>query len=186
MPVESYEKGEEQRCPICGAPYYAECEHMKHPEKFAEIKGKPGKIEIGTDLTDEALAVHKELKEKIGIPESTPEEIEKAVEEAFEKITEDERSLIADAIQEVINDNENDPAVQEFLEFEKRQPGLPKEVGRYKPVRESLIDSLSATFERLKSLYQKPEDLKEAIKKAALNRIRSRAEKGMFKAGLRR
>lgn len=180
---ESYEKGEEQKCPICGAPYYAECVHMKHPEKFADIKGKPAKIQLGTEgpETEEALAAHKELVGKIIPGEITAEELGSDIETALEKLTEDDRSFVASAINEAIAENLRIQAVQDFLKFEEKQPELPSEIKRVKPVRESLIDSISATFEKLKHLHKDPESLKKAIKKAAINRIQSRAEQGMFK-----
>lgn len=183
MTIESYEKGEEQKCPICGAPYYAECVHMKHPEKFTDIKGKPAKIQLGTEgpETEEALAVHKELVGKIIPGEITAEELRSdEIESALEKLTEDEKNLVEEIIDEVIKENEKDPAVAAFLKFEAEQASRSKEIKRIKPVRESLIDTTLLTLEQRKKIFAKPEDLRASLKKLILSRIKSRYENRMF------
>lgn len=182
MPVESFEKGEQQVCPVCGAPYYAECEHMKHPEKFADVHGKPAKIQLGSEgpETEEALAVHKELKEKIIPGETTAEELRSDdIETALEKLTEDERSFVENSVNQAIEENRNNPSVQKFLQFEAEQPILPKEVSRVKKARQSLIDSALKTLEQRKKLGLKGEDLEESLKKSVLSNITTRVEKGL-------
>lgn len=136
-------------------------------EKIAETTPKIKKTEEGEFILGEITAG--ELSSK-----------EREVEAALEKLT-DDKSFITETIEEVIQENEKDPAIQEFLEFERKQPELPTEVKRVKPVRESLIDSSLITLEKLKPLYKDSESLKQAMKKAIISKIRSRAESGMFR-----
>lgn len=189
MQIESFEKGEQQKCPICGAPYYAGCEHMRHPEKYIGIKGEPAKIQLGTEgpETEEALEVHRELKGKIIPGEITAEELKSDdIESALEKLTEDKKEYISQIVNAAIEENKNDPAVQEFLEFEKKQSNLPKEVGRAAPVRESLIDTMLILLEQRQKIIPDPKELEESLKKAVISKIRARSEQGMFKLRFRR
>jgi len=206
MPVESYEKGEEKRCPICGAPYYAECEHMKHPEKFVEIMDKAVEVPIGSKKAkvlegtpeeldkaiDEAFnrIMTKEVEVPLGSEESkvlegTREELDKEVERAFERITENDRSLVERIIKEAVEENIKLDAIQQFLEFEKKQGQLSPQIKKVKPFREVLIESILRVLPNIKSGFKNQEDFERQLKKAVVNKIVAKAEIGFFRIGPR-